>query len=303
MLMIGGNSRIFGGFVLSLLLLLFGYWGMEEASRLGGLMLIVASLHSIIVAYKLMDSDKPVFQAGAHGLRVHPKIASQQTLDWHEVKQLSVLDLRIPAIPLPFMVWLIVRTDRKGFFDQQSRMIPTSFIGAYFFPVRLLRGGGKAARQFVGLANKMRETDRAMAMGEDTETDFDRDLRWSILEKMTLPMGKDGPDDEAVVSATQQATMRMIGVHDDLLPDEMVDDMKRQPAIRELEQRSAGWARQVLEEEREEHRQKLARGSGSLFGKKQRPSLERAPDSRPQPIFGKKQPSGIMLNGKPLEEN
>ncbi|MBX7540395.1 hypothetical protein [Qipengyuania sphaerica] len=275
--------------VLALLFGMLALWAISEADggslRLGGFMLLLASLHRGIVSFRLMDSEVPVIQAYSEGLRLHPMIASRRQIEWPDVKKVWVLDLFLPPyLPLP-LKYLVIQTRSSGFFDQQSRLLPTSFFGTYFLPARLFHGGGKAARQFERFVKIQLEADREAARGELQESPFDRSLRWSILEKSILPMPKDGPDEEALVEATQQAMMREVGVHEDIMDEDWVAEIKSQPAVRKLEGLAGDWAREIAAEEGAAKR-----------------------EDRRKPVFGKAQPTppanskrSAMLNGRPVE--
>ena len=95
-----------------------------------------------------------------------------------------------------------------------------------------------------------------------------------MLRNTQFPLGKDGPAKVAQVAAVRDALLAEAGVHRDLLPESIRQEMLASGPVKELAERGEAWGRKLTEE-----------------------PASAAPQPRPSG-FGRK---GVLLNGKPID--
>lgn len=279
MLMAGSNARLFVQIVLSMLMIGFWFWvgaGLEGLAYITFLVIFSACIHSIVLAVQLIDLPTPVLSAGPNGLVLSNKITGHDLIPWADVKSFGVQSLHYPAY-LTLLSYLVIRTGKPAHFTGLSRLLPTSWLGIYIIPTRLLRGGSKAAEQMVGIIKNIREDERHALVGGGSDTS----IGWAMLRNTTFPVGKNGPDEETMVAAVRDSLLEQAGVHRDLLPEANRQQFLNSEAGKALAAKGEDWGRQAVRE--------IA-------------PVRTTPPPAPKPPkpsgFGHK---GVMLNGKPID--
>jgi hypothetical protein len=279
MLMAGSNARLFVQIVFSMLMMGFWFWagsGLNGLAFLSFMVILMACVHTILLAVHLIDLKTPVLSGGPNGLVLSSKITGHDLIPWASVKSINVHSLHYPAF-LPLVSYLIIRTGNPAHFSGLSRLLPTTWLGIYVIPTRLLHGGSKAAEQMVGMIKNLREDERHALVGGGTDTS----IGWAMLRNTRFPVGKDGPDEETMVAAVRDSVLEQAGVHRDLLPEVTRQQILNSDSGKALAAKGEEWGRQAARE--------IAPTSAA-------PLPAPAP---PKPSgFGTK---GVMLNGKPIK--
>ena len=151
MLMAGSNGRLFIQIVLSMLMI--GFWSWAGFSLTGiaffcYLAIFLSCFHTVLLAVQMIDLPTPVLSAGPNGLVLSNKITGHDLIPWAEVKDFSVHSFRYPAY-FPLFSYLVIRTGKSAHFNGLSRLLPSTWLGFYAIPTRLLHGGSAAAEQIV----------------------------------------------------------------------------------------------------------------------------------------------------------
>jgi hypothetical protein len=286
MLMAGSNTRLFIQIVLVMLMLAFWIWIGTSVAGLNVIMLwlvLLSLAHTLVLAVQLIDLPTPVLSAGPNGLVLSNKITGHDLIPWESVKSLGVHSLHYPAY-LPLFSYLVIRTGKAAHFTGLSRLLPTSWFGVYIIPTRLLRGGSSAAEQLAGTVKNVREAERHAQVGGERDFMSDTSLGWNMVRNTEFPVGKDGPGKEVQIAAVRDSLMEQAGVHRDLLPEPVRQQILASESGAALAAKGEEWGRQAVNEP----------------AAKKPPSQPVAPyPPKPQPnTFGRK---GVMLNGKPLD--
>lgn len=276
MLKAGSTTRLFVNIVFSMLSIALYGW-ILSVSKFAGIFGLLCSIHGLVLAVRLIDLPGPVVSAGRNGLVFSNQITTEDLLAWDEVKSLKLYTLHYQFVSLPWMSYLVIRTNRRSYFGGTSRLLPTSWFGIYFLPARLLQGGTRSVRQLLTILGRLREADRHdMAAGPQEGLMNDAALRWGIMRNVTFPLPKDGLPDEAKVAGIEEAVMEAAGVHRDLMPEPVRQQVLASGSGRELAAQARAWGEQAVREIGAEDRLKEA----------------------PPATFGRK---GVLLNGKPID--
>lgn len=279
MLMAGSNARLFIQIVITMLMMGFWSWaglGLTGVAFFSYLFILSCCLHTIFLAVQLIDLKTPVLSAGPNGLVLSNKITGHDLIPWASVKTFSVHSLHYPAY-LPLLSYLVIRTGNPAHFSGLSRLLPTTWLGIYIIPTRLLQGGSKAAEQMVGVIKNIREDERHALVGGGSDTS----IGWAMLRNTTFPVGKNGPSEEAMIAAVRDSVMEQAGVHRDLLTEETRQQILASESGKALAAKGEQWGRQAVRE--------LA----------PQPVMPPPAPEPPKPSgFGRK---GVMLNGKPID--
>ena len=286
MLKAGSNTRLFVQIVFSMLMMGFWAWaaaGLSGIAFISFLIIMIGCLHTILLAVQLIDLATPVLSAGPNGLVLSNKITGHDLIPWDSVKSLDVHSLHYPAY-LSLLSYLVIRTGNSSHFTGLSRLLPTSWFGVYVIPTRMLHGGSKAAEQMVGVIKNIREDERHALVGGPS----DSSMLWAILRNTNFPVGKNGPGEETMVAAVRDSVMEQAGVHRDLLPEPVRQQILSSDGGKALAAKGEEWGRQAVRE--------LAPARAAPL------PLGTVPPPAPEPPkpsgFGRK---GVMLNGKPID--
>lgn len=287
MLMAGSTARLFANIVFSFLLLMLWGWCATFAEGIGFvcvLLCILFTVNGLILAVQFVDLPAPVMSAGQAGLVFSKQLTNDDLLEWSEVKSLKLVSYSYQFFAMPWMSYIAVRSARKGYFKGFASLLPTSWFGYYLLPTRLLKGGGKSARQMIGILNSLREADRYdLAHGADREFMSDKSLRWNMMRNVTFPIPKGGPGEDVMAGAVKDSLMEQAGVHRDLTPEPVRQQVLASESGRQLAAKGEDWGRQLA---RDFKPQEEVGRAASLEG------------ATPRPGFGRK---GVLLNGQPLE--
>lgn len=279
MLMAGSNGRLFIQIVLSMLMI--GFWSWAGFSLTGiaffcYLAIFLSCFHTVLLAVQMIDLPTPVLSAGPNGLVLSNKITGHDLIPWTEVKDFSVHSFRYPAY-FPLFSYLVIRTGKSAHFNGLSRLLPSTWLGFYAIPTRLLHGGSAAAEQIVKVVQNLREDDRHAMVGGGS----DHSIGWAMLRNTTFPVGKNGPSEKAMVATVRDSLLEQAGVHRDLLPEETRQQILASESGKALAAKGEQWGRQAVRE--------LA----------PKPVMPPPAPEPPKPSgFGRK---GVMLNGKPID--
>jgi len=275
MLKAGSTTRLFANIVFSMLSIALYGWVLS-VSKFAGAFGLLCSIHGLVLAVRLIDLPGPVVSAGRNGLVFSNQITGEDLLAWDEIKSLKLFTLHYQFVSLPWMSYLVIRTSRRSYFSGTSRLLPTSWFGVYFLPTRLLHGGARSARQLLTILERLREADRHdLAAGAHNGLMDDAALRWGIMRNVTFPLPKDGLPDDAKIAGIEDAVMEAVGVHRDLMPEPVRQQVLTSDDGKALAAQARAWGEQAVREIGAEERAKEA----------------------PRPAFGRK---GVLLNGKPL---
>jgi hypothetical protein len=236
MLMAGNTCRLFANIVFSFLAVGFFGWAVMTGSGMvffGGLLGFLYSLHGLVLAVCMIDLPGPVLSAGRNGLVFSSRLTGSDLLPWDDVRNIRVIGINYP-IWIPFATYLGVRTNRLSYFGGLARILPSSWLGMYFIPTRLLRGGGRSARQFVNVLERLREADRHDLASGGAEFMSESAMRWAMIRNIEFPIAKDGPPEAAMVGAVRDALLEEAGVHRDLLPETVRQDLLKGGSVKQL---------------------------------------------------------------------
>lgn len=271
MLMPGSTTRLFVNLIFSvLLIIIYATLAINDPGFMvfaSALIVLPLSIHSIVLAFQLIDAPGPVLSVGPRGLVFNSKITPNDLLYWDQIEKFSHSTIHYGLVYLPWMSYLIIRTSEQGFFKGISRLLPTTWFGVYLVPTRFLKGGSKGAKQLLRMLDQLREADRHESVHQETfELVKATDFRWAMLRNLEFPVDpKMEISKTLMVSATEDAVLAQLSIDRDELP-QFHDQFRNSPSIKGL-----------LEQAR-----------------------NAVPDhASSRPSFGKKV-TGATLNGKPL---
>ena len=155
----GSTSRLFASILGSMFTLLLGFWVFTELNgllSLIGLVMIAASTHAVVLAYRLIDHQGPLITVTGEGLELAAVLSPVGHLPWSEVQQLRHVTMRAVNDPLGWFDYVMIRTSRKDAFQGMARLLPTARLGIYFVPTRMLEGGSAAGAALASDADRVR---------------------------------------------------------------------------------------------------------------------------------------------------
>lgn len=119
---------------------------------------LLFAVHGLILTIRLIDLKEPVVSVGHEGLTFSSQISGNGLLPWGTVRNMQLLSHVEGFVRVPWLDYLIVTTNDLGYFDGASRLLPSTWLGCYILPTRLIDGGAKAAENLVAAA-KVRRID------------------------------------------------------------------------------------------------------------------------------------------------
>lgn len=117
---------------------------------------LLFAVHGLVLAVRLLDMKGSIVSAGPDGLTFSDQISSEDLLPWGEIRNVQLLSHYEGFIRIPWLDYLIVTANDLSYFDGTSRLLPSTWLGCYILPTRLIDGGADAAEKMVAAAKSLK---------------------------------------------------------------------------------------------------------------------------------------------------
>ena len=163
MLKAGSTTRLSANLLGSMIAIIASLWMAATFSGLFRLLMVLvllAAVHGLVLAFRLIDYNAPLVKATPDGLELDSLVSGKGFLPWDQIKLVRHVSLKGINDPFDWLDYVMIRTAKAEAFGGLSRLLPTTRLGMYFLPTRLLEGGSAAGAQFVDAVEAMRRDQR-----------------------------------------------------------------------------------------------------------------------------------------------